>query len=347
MTQNSVIQNPALTGPEIANEMPRVTPAALNAQRLELSYEGTGTSTRALRGVDFSVGIGGPEAVAVMGPSGSGKSSLLHVLAGILSPSAGTVLWRGEDIAAMKDAQRTRLRRTDFGFVFQSGQLLPELSASENVMIPLLLAKTSRSEAQRRANGMLAALGLGGMFDKRPGQLSGGQAQRVAIARALVTGPGLVFADEPTGALDRTTGAAVLQLLIQQTLSRGASLVVVTHDPEVARVCSRTVYLEDGVVVSSTAPQQSAQTTAVQEQQPVPAPAVAAAADQVQTGFAPAHPAQANPAQSGAQQAGPVQYASPAQHVPNPAQYAQHPSAHRPAVQNPMAYPAADQGERR
>ncbi|HIY65744.1 MAG TPA: ABC transporter ATP-binding protein [Candidatus Agrococcus pullicola] len=292
----------------MVNEMPRVTPSALNAQRLELSYEGSGTTTRALRGVDFSVGVGGPEAVAVMGPSGSGKSSLLHVLAGILRPNAGTVHWRGEDIATMKDAQRTRLRRTDFGFVFQSGQLLPELSASENVMIPLLLAKTGRPAAQRRANGMLAALGLGGMFDKRPGQLSGGQAQRVAIARALVTGPGLVFADEPTGALDRTTGASVLQLLIQQTLSRGASLVVVTHDPEVARVCSRTVYLEDGIVVDSTASQPAAH--AQQQQYPQ----------------------------------APVQSANPAQQVPNPAQYAQHPSAHRPAVQNPMSYPAPAAG---
>lgn len=333
MTQNSVIQNPALGDPAMGNEMPRVTPSALNAQRLELSYEGSGTTTRALRGVDFSVGVGGPEAVAVMGPSGSGKSSLLHVLAGILRPNAGTVHWRGEDIATMKDAHRTRLRRTDFGFVFQSGQLLPELSASENVMIPLLLAKTGRSEAQRRSNGMLAALGLSGMFDKRPGQLSGGQAQRVAIARALVTGPGLIFADEPTGALDRTTGASVLQLLIQQTLSRGASLVVVTHDPEVARVCSRTVYLEDGIVVDSTT------------QQPFAAPAQ----QQQQYPQAPVQAAQAQPAPV---QPAPVQHVNPAvqqpavvqQPVPNPAQRTGHPSMHRPSVQNPMSHPAPSAG---
>ena len=244
------VQNPLVADTADIHHMPRVTPSALQARGLELYYGKGGASTHALRGVDFAVGQHGPEAVAVMGPSGSGKSSLLHVLAGILTPNNGSVMWRDEDIAMTKDGARTRLRRSDFGFVFQSGQLLPELSAAENVMIPMLLAKTPRAQAQRRAQGMLHALGLGGMFDKRPGQLSGGQAQRVAIARALVTGPGLVFADEPTGALDQATGASVLQLLTHQTLSRGASLVVVTHDPAVARACTRTVRLEDGVIVS-------------------------------------------------------------------------------------------------
>ena len=244
------VLNPMSTSATLLADMPRVTPSALLATNLQLTYNSGQTATHALRGVDFAVGEHGPEAVAVMGPSGSGKSSLLHVLAGILTPSNGQVSWRGRDIATMKDAERTRLRRNDFGFVFQSGQLLPELSAAENVMIPMLLAKTPRAQAQRRAQGMLHALGLGGLFDKRPGQLSGGQAQRVAIARALVTGPGLVFADEPTGALDQATGASVLQLLTDQTLSRGASLVVVTHDPSVAAACTRTVRLEDGIVVS-------------------------------------------------------------------------------------------------
>lgn len=249
-----VVTNPMVDSAAMLAEMPRVTPSALVASNLHLTYSKGQTATNALRGVDFAVGEHGPEAVAVMGPSGSGKSSLLHVLAGILTPTSGQVSWRGRDIATMKDAERTRLRRNDFGFVFQSGQLLPELSAAENVMIPMLLAKTPRSQAQRRAQGMLHALGLGGLFDKRPGQLSGGQAQRVAIARALVTGPGLVFADEPTGALDQATGASVLQLLTDQTLSRGASLVVVTHDPSVAAACTRTVRLEDGIVVSKTQP---------------------------------------------------------------------------------------------
>ena len=248
MTQIPAVQNPMSFAPGF-DDMPAVTPAPLIAQRLDLHYGDGAVATHALRGVDFAVGTQGPEAVAIMGPSGSGKSSLLHVLAGILSPNSGSVMWRGDDIAAMSDARRTRLRRTDFGFVFQSGQLLPELPAVENVMIPMLLARTPRPQAQRRANAMLHALGLAGMVDKRPGQLSGGQAQRVAIARALVTGPGLVFADEPTGALDRATGATVLQLLTQQTLSRGASLVIVTHDPAVAASCTRTVHLEDGRIV--------------------------------------------------------------------------------------------------
>ena len=252
------VLNPLAADAAEIHHMPRVTPAPLVAERLELYYGKGDNSTHALRGVDFAVGQHGPEAVAVMGPSGSGKSSLLHVLAGILTPTNGSIMWRGSDIATMKDASRTRLRRSDFGFVFQSGQLLPELSAAENVMIPMLLARTPRAEAQRRAQGMLHALGLGGMFDKRPGQLSGGQAQRVAIARALVTGPGLVFADEPTGALDQATGASVLQLLTHQTLSRGASLVVVTHDPAVARACTRTVRLEDGIIVSDARHDQSA-----------------------------------------------------------------------------------------
>ena len=251
--QAGAVMNPMSTSASLLADMPRVTPSALVASNLQLTYNSGQTATHALRGVDFAVGEHGPEAVAVMGPSGSGKSSLLHVLAGILTPSSGQVSWRGRDVASMKDAERTRLRRNDFGFVFQSGQLLPELSAAENVMIPMLLAKTPRAQAQRRAQGMLHALGLGGLFDKRPGQLSGGQAQRVAIARALVTGPGLVFADEPTGALDQATGASVLQLLTDQTLSRGASLVVVTHDPSVAAACTRTVRLEDGIVVSQAA----------------------------------------------------------------------------------------------
>lgn len=249
MIQNPMqMQHPLMHTPMEA--MAQVTPAPLVAQRLELRYGTGSTITPALRGVDFTVGVNGPEAVAIMGPSGSGKSSLLHVLAGILTPDSGSVMWRSDDLARLRDSQRTRLRRTDFGFVFQSGQLLPDLPAVENVMIPMLLNRTPRQEAKHRALAMLQALGLGGMAEKRPGQLSGGQAQRVAIARALVTGPGLVFADEPTGALDRSTGAAVLQLLTQQTLSRGASLVIVTHDPAVAAACSRTVHLEDGRIVS-------------------------------------------------------------------------------------------------
>ncbi len=222
----------------------------LDAQRLTHTY-GTGDAAApALADVAITIGAHGPEAVAIMGPSGSGKSTLLHVLAGIVAPDDGRVAWRGRDLATMRDGERTRLRRSDFGFVFQSGQLLPELPAIENVALPLMLGGGSRTGAEAAAGALLHRLGLGDMLTRRPGELSGGQAQRVAIARALVGSPGIVFADEPTGALDRSTGDAVMSLLIGATLGHGASLVVVTHDPEVAAMCSRVVRLQDGRIVS-------------------------------------------------------------------------------------------------
>ncbi len=222
----------------------------LDAQRLTHTYGQGEAAAPALADVSLTIGAAGPEAVAIMGPSGSGKSTLLHVLAGIIAPAEGTVVWRGRDLATMRDGERTKLRRSDFGFVFQSGQLLPELPAVENVALPLMLGGGSRSAAEAQAGALLHRLGLGGMLARRPGELSGGQAQRVAIARALVGSPGIVFADEPTGALDRGTGGAVMSLLIGATLGHGASLVVVTHDPEVASACSRIVRLEDGRIVS-------------------------------------------------------------------------------------------------
>ena len=222
----------------------------LDAHRLTHTYGQGNAAAPALADVSLTIGADGPEAVAIMGPSGSGKSTLLHVLAGIVAPADGRVVWRGQDLATMRDSQRTRLRRSDFGFVFQSGQLLPELPAIENVALPLMLGSGLRSGAEAAAGALLHRLGLGGMLHRRPGELSGGQAQRVAIARALVGNPGIVFADEPTGALDRATGTAVMALLIGATLGHGASLVVVTHDPEVAAACSRVIRLEDGHVVS-------------------------------------------------------------------------------------------------
>lgn len=224
----------------------------LDAQRLTHTYGRGHAAAPALADVSLTIGADGPEAVAIMGPSGSGKSTLLHVLAGIVAPDDGRVVWRGDDLATMRDSQRTRLRRSDFGFVFQSGQLLPELPAIENVALPLMLGGSLRSGAEAAAGALLHRLGLGGMLHRRPGELSGGQAQRVAIARALVGDPGIVFADEPTGALDRATGQAVMALLIGATLGHGASLVVVTHDPEVAAACSRVIRLEDGRIVSDT-----------------------------------------------------------------------------------------------
>lgn len=224
---------------------------ALSAHRLVQTYGNAGAQTTALAGVSLTVAPG--ESVAVMGPSGSGKTTLLHCLAGILTPTQGEVLWSGQNLAALSDAARTSLRRTDFGFVFQSGQLLPELPAEENAALPLMLAGTPRSQAIDLARQWLAYLGLAGMESRRPGELSGGQAQRVAIARALVTAPGVIFADEPTGALDQQTGWEVLQVLTTAARQTGAALVIVTHDPQVAAWCSRTVHMRDGQIVADTA----------------------------------------------------------------------------------------------
>ncbi|KAA1424733.1 ABC transporter ATP-binding protein [Mumia zhuanghuii] len=221
----------------------------LVASDLVQTYGEGSTATHALAGVSLTVAPG--ESLAIMGPSGSGKTTLLHCLAGVISPTAGSVVWRGADLAALGDRRRTALRRTDFGFVFQSGQLLPELPAVENAALPLMLAGTSRVEATRVAAAWLAHLDLAGMERRRPGELSGGQAQRVAIARALATAPGVVFADEPTGALDQATGADVLNVLTGATRSTGAALVVVTHDEAVARHCSRMVTMRDGRITGA------------------------------------------------------------------------------------------------
>ncbi|MEU5881293.1 ABC transporter ATP-binding protein [Spirillospora sp. NPDC047279] len=200
--------------------------------------------TVALAGVDLAVARA--EAVAIMGPSGSGKSTLLHCLAGIMKPDGGEVRLLGQRVDALGERRRSELRRTRFGFVFQFGQLLPELPADENVALPLMLGGVARGEAVRAARGWFGPLGLAGMEGRRPGELSGGQAQRVAIARALVTRPAVVFADEPTGSLDQNTGHETMRLLVDATRHNDASLVVVTHDPNVARWCDRTVEVRDG-----------------------------------------------------------------------------------------------------
>jgi putative ABC transport system ATP-binding protein len=201
-------------------------------------------SATALAGVDVEVRE--RESLAIMGPSGSGKSTLLHTLAGIIRPDGGQVLLRGERIDHWGENRLSALRRGRFGFVFQSGQLLPELPAEENVALPLMLGGVLRKEAVVRARRWFAPLGLEGLEQRRPGQLSGGQAQRVAIARALAVEPDVVFADEPTGALDQATGEEVVKLLTSVTRQQGASLVMVTHDPEVAAHCDRIVHVRDG-----------------------------------------------------------------------------------------------------
>ena len=205
-------------------------------------------TTHALDGVDLRVAAG--ESVAIMGASGSGKTTLLHVLAGITLPDAGYVSFEGTrgrvDVAALGEADRSRLRREAFGFVFQSGLLIPELTAVENVALALMLTGVSRAEAEKRGSVWLATLGLAGLDDRRIGQLSGGQAQRVAIARAQVTGASVIFADEPTGALDSHTSAEVMTALLDSTTGQGRTLVVVTHDADVAQRCSRIVDMRDG-----------------------------------------------------------------------------------------------------
>lgn len=201
-------------------------------------------ATTVLGDVDIAVHRG--ESVAVTGPSGSGKSTLLHCLAGILVPAGGEV-WLGSDrIDGWSESRRTALRGSRLGFVFQFGQLLPELPAVENVALPLMLGGMRRAEAVQRAAEWFAPLGLDGLEQRRPGQLSGGQEQRVAIARALVTSPDVVFADEPTGALDTATGHRITDLLRELVARTGAALVVVTHDAEIAARCHRTVALRDG-----------------------------------------------------------------------------------------------------
>lgn len=219
----------------------------ISARGLAMTYGSQATATQALAGVDLDVCAG---SLAIMGPSGSGKTSLLHCLVGIVRPSGGSVHFNGTDITQLPDRLRTTLRRKDFGFVFQSGQLLAELPAGENVALPLLLDGISIRESVSRANRWLDWLGLKGMEHRRPGELSGGQAQRVAIARALVTEPSVVFADEPTGALDQRTGREVMGVLVDSVTRSGAGLVVVTHDPDVARSCQRTVTMEDGRIVA-------------------------------------------------------------------------------------------------
>jgi putative ABC transport system ATP-binding protein len=200
----------------------------------------------ALRGVDVSIKRG--EVVAIMGPSGSGKSTLLHCLAGVTVPDAGTVAFNGAPISTLDETARGKLRLTDFGFVFQFGQLLPELTALDNVAVPLLLAGERRSTAAARAAEWLGRLGLDGKAQRRPQELSGGEAQRVAIARALVTKPAVLFADEPTGSLDSLAAEAVMRIMIELVREVGTTVVIVTHDPRTAAYADRDIIVRDGHV---------------------------------------------------------------------------------------------------
>ncbi|WP_306209986.1 ABC transporter ATP-binding protein [Actinoplanes sp. RD1] len=216
----------------------------LRARGLELSFG----ATPALR--DASLDVGPGELLAIMGPSGSGKSTLLHCLAGILVPDGGEVHFDGVRIDSLNEAARSALRRDAFGFVFQFGQLVPELTAEENVALPLLLNKVGRKQAIGEARGWFPRLGLDGLEQRRSGELSGGQAQRVALARGMVARPRVLFADEPTGALDSLTGEHVMDLLVESARAHGTSVVVVTHEPRVAAYADREVVVRDGRVLA-------------------------------------------------------------------------------------------------
>ena len=206
--------------------------------------------TPALRGADLAVDAG--EIVAIMGPSGSGKSTLLHCLAGILTPDSGEIYFDGRRIDTLGETGRSTLRRGRFGFVFQFGQLVPELSAEENVALPLLLGGTRRTDALKAARPWFPRLGLDGLEQRRSGELSGGEAQRVALARGLVAQPEVLFADEPTGSLDSFTGEQVMDLLAAAARQQGTTVVLVTHEPRVAVYADRDVAVRDGTARSLT-----------------------------------------------------------------------------------------------
>ena len=219
----------------------------IEARDLELSFG----ATPALRGASLAADAG--EMLAVMGPSGSGKSTLLYCLAGILRPSAGEVWFGGRRIDTLGETERSALRRDRFGFVFQFGQLVPELSAVENVALPLLLGGMRRASALAQARPWFGRLGLDGLEGRRSGELSGGQAQRVALARGLITRPDVLFADEPTGSLDSLTGEQVMGLLTAAARDQGSTVILVTHEPRVAAYARREVIVRDGRVSSLTA----------------------------------------------------------------------------------------------
>jgi putative ABC transport system ATP-binding protein len=208
--------------------------------------------TTALDGVSIDIAPG--EIVAVMGPSGSGKSTLLHCLAGIMRPDEGEVRFEGERIDSLSEGPRTELRRSAFGFVFQLGQLVSELNLRENVALPLLLAGRPRKGALSESDGWLGRLGVEDVADQRPGEVSAGQAQRAAVARALIHKPRVVFADEPTGALDSLAGEQVMELLVSTSREQGASVLIVTHDVRVAAYADREVIVRDGRVANASVP---------------------------------------------------------------------------------------------
>ncbi|MBD3728865.1 MAG: ABC transporter ATP-binding protein [Sphingomonadales bacterium] len=224
------------------------SPPAISARNLTLSLGDAGATVDVLRGIDLDVATG--EVVALLGPSGSGKSSLMAVLTGLERAGGGSLSVAGADFASLGEDALARARRGRIGIVLQAFHLLPTMTALENVATPMELA--GEADAQRRARAELEAVGLGHRLHHYPAQLSGGEQQRVAIARAIAPRPQLIFADEPTGNLDAATGHDIVDLLLARRAETGATLLVITHDPSLAERCGRVVTMADGLIASDT-----------------------------------------------------------------------------------------------